>query len=89
MTTSREAFKKWYLDRNGLSENLRISENGNYVAAHMQSMWKGFSAGRNAGLDEAAIQCEVIGHAIHGAGREDSEAFDCADAIRALKTEGK
>jgi len=39
----------------------------------------------NAALEQAASVCESIGTNAHGIGRDDSEAFDCADAIRALK----
>ena len=38
---------------------------------------------------EACAQvCEGIGALAHGPGREDSEAYDCADAIRAMSVVG-
>ncbi len=33
--------------------------------------------------EACAKVCEEVGFAVHGPGREDSEAYDCADAIRA------
>ena len=33
--------------------------------------------------EACAKLCEEVGFAVHGPGREDSEAYDCADAIRA------
>lgn len=33
--------------------------------------------------DACAKVCEDLGHECHGEGRDDSEAFDCADRIRA------
>lgn len=33
--------------------------------------------------EACAKVCEKVGFAVHGPGREDSEAYDCADAIRA------
>ena len=39
--------------------------------------------------ERCAQTCEAWGHECHGEGRDDSEAFDCADAIRSLSdTEG-
>lgn len=35
--------------------------------------------------EQCAKTCEALGHECHSEGRDDSEAFDCADAIRALK----
>lgn len=35
--------------------------------------------------EQCAKACEAWGHECHGEGRDDSEAFDCADLIRALK----
>lgn len=35
--------------------------------------------------ERCAQACEAWGHECHGEGRDDSEAFDCADLIRALK----
>jgi len=35
--------------------------------------------------EECAKACEAIGDRIHGQGREDSEAYDCADFIRSIK----
>ncbi len=32
--------------------------------------------------EACATVCEGIGEAIHGPGREDSESYDCADAVR-------
>lgn len=34
--------------------------------------------------ERCAQACEDLGHERHGEGRDDSEAFDCADMIRAL-----
>lgn len=39
--------------------------------------------------EEDARICEEWGHECHGEGRDDSEAFDCADRIRASIKEGK
>lgn len=33
--------------------------------------------------EECSMACEEFGRNTHGAGRDDSEAFDCADTIRA------
>ena len=33
--------------------------------------------------EACAKLCEEVGFAVHGPGREDSEAYDCAAAIRA------
>lgn len=33
--------------------------------------------------EACAKVCDELGERIHGPGRDDSEAFDCADAIRA------
>ena len=35
--------------------------------------------------EACAKVCEYLGREIHGEGRDDSEAFDCADAIRARR----
>ena len=39
--------------------------------------------GRQAEREDCAKECEDIGLSLHGEGRDDSEAYDCADAIRA------
>ena len=39
----------------------------------------------SAERERCAQACEAWGHECHGEGRDDSEAFDCADLIRALK----
>ena len=39
----------------------------------------------NKGLEDAAKVCEALGTIVHGEGRDDSEAFDCADEIRKMK----
>lgn len=39
--------------------------------------------------EEDARICEEWGHECHGEGRDDSEAFDCADRIRASIKEVK
>ena len=38
--------------------------------------------------EACAKLCEEVGFAVHGPGREDSEAYDCADAIRAKENIG-
>jgi len=40
-----------------------------------------FEAGRQAEREECAKVCEDLGENIHGPGREDSEAYDCADGV--------
>lgn len=35
--------------------------------------------------ERCAKVCEQVGFDAHGAGRDDSESFDCADAIRAME----
>lgn len=64
---------------------------GVYPAAKLPTTWDGFvdvfsafaENVADAEREACAKVCEEVGARIHGAGRDDSEAFDCADAIRA------
>ncbi len=69
MTPEEKQFDVWW-------EVARCSVPRKYMA-----MGLAFEAGRKAGLEAAAQICEKVGFDIH-AGRDDGEAYDCADAIR-------
>lgn len=63
-------------------------ENGIELATFVEksAARKGWKAGANSENEACAKVCEYLGREIHGEGRDDSEAFDCADAIRARMT---
>ena len=79
MHPSRADIRYWQ----GVAHNRNTSSS----AAFRAGIRLAFTEGYKRALRDSAKKCEEIGFAKHGPGREDSEAFDCADAIRSIEGE--
>lgn len=83
--TTREEFEAWLKTFGAACTSLEVRD-GLYVSALTQSAWRAWQGSRNAYLEEAAKECDLICDA-----KVDLDAAyvakQCAMGIRALKGE--
>ena len=80
----RAQFEHWYSDGGQSPKAIerKPGANGAYIYSGAATAWDVWQAAVAVDRETCAELCEEVGFAEHGPGREDSEAYDCADEIR-------